>query len=192
MNQVLRESRHSGCRCWSIPRSWALLVLLDVCLVMFALARVESQEAVRENAEQVVKVERTIVKGPADGAANDDRFEAIDVFVDSGETALAAYQVELASRAPGMEIVGIEGGEHPAFRNAPYYDPRAIRNNRVILAAFHTGNDLPVGRSRVARVHVQLQGSGDREYETQLTATATADGQRIPAVMSIARAVAAP
>jgi hypothetical protein len=92
------------------------------------------------------------------------------------------------SKTGGVEIVGIEGGEHPAFAEPPYYDTRAMNNNRVVLGAFNTGNDLPTGRSRVARVHVQLRGPGDRLWHTELTTSASADGTKIPAEISIAKA----
>lgn len=124
------------------------------------------------------------------GAVNEDavRFEAIDVFVDSAAAQLAAYQFEMKSAAEGVEIVGIEGGEHPAFAEPPYYDPRAMHGNRVVLAAFHTGDQLPTGRNRVARVHVQLRGPQNDTWQLQLVASADATGRRIPAAASIARA----
>lgn len=168
-----------------IPVAWLLLILFDVFLIAAAGSQhVESESSVPAAASQV-----TVLEGPDSIAPEALRFEAIDVFVDSGAVPLAAYQCELASRSPGMEIVGIEGGEHPAFKAPPYYDPRAMNNNRVILAAFHTGDALPAGMSRVARVHVQLQGAGEREYETLLTASATSGGERIPAEIRIARVV---
>ena len=130
----------------------------------------------------------TQIEGPNNVANDAVRFEAIDIFVDSGTTPLAAYQFELASETPGVEIVGIEGGEHAAFAEPPFYDPKAMNNNRVILAAFNTGKDLPSGRSRVARIHVQLEGPGLKEYRTKLSVSATTDGEEIPATVLIARA----
>lgn len=91
------------------------------------------------------------------------RFEAIDVFVDSANRPLAAWQVELSASVPGGEvrIVGIEGGQHPAFNRPPYYDPAAIAQNRAILAALsiEPAPNLPTGRTRVARVHLHITGS---------------------------------
>ena len=108
--------------------------------------------------------------------------------VASGEPAKTEPALELTSRSKGIEIVGIEGGEHPAFAEPAYYDPRAMSNNRVILGAFNTGNNLPNGRSRVARVHVRVKGPGNRLWHTELTTSANADGKRIPAGISIAKA----
>ncbi|MFM7055585.1 MAG: hypothetical protein ACKO2P_01545 [Planctomycetota bacterium] len=123
------------------------------------------------------------VRIPATGVTDETavRFEAVDLFVDSASQPLAAWQLELFSSTPGVEIVGIEGGDHPAFRNPPYYDPRAIRNKRVILGAFRVSNDdeLPTGRQRVARVHVQVRGTDERVWTGRLTAAATSDGQPI-------------
>lgn len=173
-----------------IPASWLVLILLDLFLVAAAWAQDTAQTPEQPAAPPRV----TVLKSSSSEELNSDavHFEAIDVFVDSGTTPLAAYQCELKSRSEGVEIVGIEGGEHAAFSNPPYYDPRAMNHNRVILAAYHIGDDLPSGRSRVARIHVQLQGSGDREYETLLTASASSDGDRIPAEITIARAETRP
>src|SRR5688572_2021156 len=56
-------------------------------------------------------------------------FRVLDVYVDSGASALAAYQFEFntAQKDAGeLKLVGIEGGEPPAFREPPRYDPRAL------------------------------------------------------------------
>ena len=167
-----------------IPLCWALLIAFDVSLMALAYA----QEADVQPSEAPVQTVDTDLPGPMDIPADEFRFEAVDVFVDSGNQALAAWQLELTSRSKGVEIVSIEGGEHPAFSEPAYYDPRAMQNNRVILGAFNTGNNLPSGRSRVARVHVQAKGPGKRLWHTELTTSANADGERIPAEISIAKA----
>jgi len=114
------------------------------------------------------------------------RFRAVDVFVDSGASALAAYQLELAAEVGAVKIVGVEGGEHSAFREPPYYDPAAISRDHVILAAFSTQKDLPKGRTRVARIHVQITGDVEPEYALKLTTAALPDGTRISAKVSLA------
>ena len=167
-----------------IPLCWALLIAFDVSLMALTYA----QEAVVRPSEAPVQTVDTDLPGPMDIAADAFTFEAVDVFVDSGNQSLAAWQLELTSRSKGVQIVSIEGGEHPAFSEPAYYDPRAMQNNRVILGAFSTGNDLPTGRSRVARVHVQVRGPGKRLWHTELTTSANADGKRIPAEISIAKA----
>ena len=116
-----------------------------------------------------------------DGAAT-VRFEAVSIFIDSKEQSLAAWQIELTAKGGDVKIVGIEGGEHPAFKEPPYYDPAALNNNRVIIAAFNTGRTLPTGRTRVARVHVQV--SGNPEYQLRLIVAANADGKEISAIVS--------
>jgi len=114
------------------------------------------------------------------------RFEAVDVYVDSGKSPLAAYQFELAAEVGDMKIVGIEGGEHAAFKEPPYYDPAALMKHRVIIAAFNTGADLPSGKTRVARVHVQVTGDAEPEYVVKLHVAASADGKEIKATATLA------
>ncbi len=100
---------------------------------------------------------------PAPAPATDPnavRFEAIDIFVDAGEQPLSAYQFELTTPVrEGWQasIVGVEGGAHPAFKAAPYYDPQALRASRIIIAAFSIDDALPTGRTRVARLHMELR-----------------------------------
>lgn len=113
------------------------------------------------------------------------RFRAIDIFVDSGETALAAYQVDVkAVGSAKVTLVGVEGGEHAAFASPPHYDPAALHEDqlrdRIVLAAFNTGADLPAGKARVARIHVQVEG-GEPAIEVVVVAAAGADGTRIEA-----------
>jgi hypothetical protein len=112
------------------------------------------------------------------------RFMWIDIFVDAKDQPLAASQFELAAKADAVKIVGIEGGEHPAFREPPYYDPAALQNERVIIAAFNTGDNLPHRRCRVARLMVQVTGEGGPDYAVWLRAAASSDGKRIPATIT--------
>ena len=114
------------------------------------------------------------------------RFAAVDVHLDSGAVPLAAYQFELTAETGDFTIVGIEGGEHPAFAEPPYYDPAALSQDRVIIAAFNIGPDLPVGNTRVARVHVRLVGPQEPNYVVNLEVAASADGAEIPATATIA------
>lgn len=177
-----RPQRRPRC----LPLAWLVLIVFDVCLVVMAVAQTRPVPDPGTTTEPLTVI--TEIPGPTDVPGDEVRFEALDVYVDSGQQPLAAWQFEIASVTPGVEIVGIEGGEHAAFENPPYYDARAIQQNRVILAAFSTAEDLPSGRSRVARIQVQLTGPGPREYRTELTISATKDGQQIPAQISIVRA----
>ena len=115
------------------------------------------------------------------------RFEAVDVYVDSGEAPLAAYQFEMAAHGAEVKIVGIEGGDHPAFEEPPYYDPAALMKHRVIIADFSTGADLPMGRTRVARVHVHVTGEQEPEYELKLHVAASKGGEPITATVTSAK-----
>jgi len=106
------------------------------------------------------------------------RFQAVDVFVDSKDAALAAYQLEFTVASGDAKIVGIEGGEHPAFTEAPFYDPKAIQHERVILAAFSTqpAAKLPKGKTRVATIHLQVSGNYELKFEIRLHAAANSAG----------------
>ena len=128
------DSTRSGYR---ILMCWVLLIALDFCLMAFAFA--QEIDAPAETAP--VQITEVRIPGPDGVVSNAIRFEAIDVFIDSGDQPLAAWQLELSCHTKDVEIVGIEGGEHPAFKEPPFYDPRAMNNNRVILGAFSTDSD---------------------------------------------------
>lgn len=111
------------------------------------------------------------------------RFRAVDIHVDSGTTPLAAYQLELAATNGVARIVGIEGGEHPAFRQPPFYDPKALQHERVIIAGFSTAvaTDLPTGKTRVATIHYQTTDTQPPQFELKLQAAGNPQGNRISA-----------
>ena len=112
------------------------------------------------------------------------RFAPLHIYIDSGQAPLAAYQFELKTLAGHVEIVGVEGGEHPAFTHAPYYDPAALANNRIIIASYSTDAQLPTGQTRIATLHLQITGDIEPEYELELTVAADADGRRTPATIT--------
>jgi hypothetical protein len=111
------------------------------------------------------------------------RFETVDVFVDTADKTLAAYQLEFFDAAGDTKIAGIEGGVHPAFATPPYYDPKAMQQERVILAAFTTEDAaaLPVGKVRVATIHLQTTGTDAPDFQIRLQAAADAAGRTITA-----------
>lgn len=123
------------------------------------------------------------------------RFATIDVTLDSGASGLAAYQVELspmtsARDVPRLTFVAIEGGEHAAFVSPPEYDPEALRGagERLVIAALATPavkGDLPTGSTRVARVHVMIEGAGSAVVRATLIAAGAAGGARGDAVLSV-------
>jgi hypothetical protein len=121
------------------------------------------------------------------------RFGYLDVYVDAGEKPLAAYQFELTPTAGDVLLTGLEGGEHAAFRAAPYYDEAALHQakSRVIVAAFNTGNDLPRGRTRVARLHLQITGPAEPAWATKLQVAASSDGKPIDAKVTVSAGSAA-
>ncbi len=120
------------------------------------------------------------------------RFAPLHIFLDSGSQPLAAFQFELKAAAgkpapakAGVKIVGVEGGQHAAFKEAPYYDKAALyKSNRIIIAAFNTGSELPKGRTRIATIHLQIIGDAEPDYELKLTVAADAGAKEIPAKIS--------
>ena len=111
----------------------------------------------------------------------DVHFAPLHIYLDSANQNLAAFQFELKAVTGQIEIVGVEGGQHSAFKQAPYYDPAALANDHIIIAAFNTSRDLPTGRTRIATIHLQIIGDSQPEYELSLTVAANAEGQSIPA-----------
>lgn len=110
-------------------------------------------------------------------------FRTVDVYVDSGNTPLAAYQVEFRAVNGGVKIVGIEGGEHQAFAQPPFYDPKALQQERAIIAAFSTNapTALPKGKTRVATMHLLVSPGTEPVLTIELQAAAGASGNRIQA-----------
>jgi hypothetical protein len=118
-------------------------------------------------------------------ATNDSaiRFRAVDIYVDSKDKPLAAYQIEFSVTNGNARIVGIEGGEHSAFSEPPFYDPKAMQHERVIIAAFSTNvaSNLPKGKMRIATIHIQTGSAVELEFELKLQAAADSNGNKIAA-----------
>jgi hypothetical protein len=117
------------------------------------------------------------------------RFTAIDVYVESTEP-LAAWQFELAEATGSMTVVGIENGDSEAFSGTPYYDLDAVaadQADRIIVADYSLAarEELPLGRTRVATVHVRLMGTQTPDFELQLIAAGNANGEAILASANI-------
>ena len=115
------------------------------------------------------------------------RLAFVDVHIDPHGKPLAAWQFQFKAAAGNVTIAGLEGGEHPAYREPAYYDPQAIQQQRIIAAAFNTAapDDLPPNRTRVARVHLLIVGNVEPQYELELTTAATTDGTKIDADISL-------
>jgi hypothetical protein len=118
------------------------------------------------------------VAAPAPAGASPFRY--LDVIIDTGGKPLAAYQFELVA-PKGVQLVGIEGGEHKAFAHPPYYDPKAlVDGERIVIAAFDTGAELPSGKTRVARLSVRVaDGQAKPEYHVTLQVAASSDAKPI-------------
>lgn len=123
--------------------------------------------------------------GTASAAAAATPEQAIDfgwikVYLDPRGRPLAAWQLEVVVEGGGR-IVGIEGGSHPAFAEPPHYDPKAMQNERAILAAFDTdaGPNLPKTRFRVATVMVATRGEVLPECTVKFSTAATVGGGEI-------------
>ena len=106
MNTYDPTNAQSRSRHLCIPLCWALLIAFDVILMALKYA----PEGNAGMADPQVQSVATEIPGPDDVAADVRRFEAIDVFVDSGNQRLAAWQLEVRSAANDVQIVGIEGG----------------------------------------------------------------------------------
>jgi hypothetical protein len=120
-------------------------------------------------------------------------FTFVDVFIDPQGKPLAAYQFELRTTAGDARLVGIEGGEHAAFAHPPYPDPKALLNDRIVIAAFNTApaDRLPSGKTRVARLMVRAGAGNERPtYDVKLQVAASAEGKPLEAVISISEGAA--
>lgn len=145
-------------------KKYMVITLITFCIVVAGLAQQSEQ------------------KGPS--AQPRVRFAPLNIFLDSGNQGLAAFQFELKAVTGQIKIVGVEGGEHGVFKKPPYYDPAALANDRIIIAAFSTSHDLPTGLSQIATIHLQIIGDTQPEYELDLIVAANADGENIPAELT--------
>ena len=114
-------------------------------------------------------------------------FYPLDIYIDPHDEPLAAYQFELRDETQCLKIVGVEGGDHPAFKAPPYYDPKALSENRIIIAAFSTESDLPRDKTRVATIHVVETGNRTPQISVELAVAASSDGSRIEASVSVVK-----
>lgn len=122
-------------------------------------------------------------------AAGRVAFVPVEVWVDPRGAALACYQVEVTVTAGDATLVGIEGGEHRAYEEAPYYDRRALTGQRIILAAYSTAGDLPTGPTRVATLMFRVAGATAPAYAATLQVAASPDAKPIGGAATTLRPV---
>ena len=113
------------------------------------------------------------------------RFAALDIYLETAEP-LAAWQFELRESSGRMRVAGVENGDSTAFGGTPYYDLAAVRDGRadhIVVADYSTSPaaELPTGRSRIATVHIQLEGHTDPDFVLSLIAAGGANGEPIQA-----------
>ena len=126
----------------------------------------------------------------AGALAQDVRFAAVDIYLDTAEP-VAAWQFELSDRLGTMKVVGVEQGESAAFERVPYYDREAVRRgqaDRIIVADYSLADAdaLPTGKSRIATLHLMLSGETDADFNLQLVTATTYDGEAMDARISLA------
>jgi hypothetical protein len=108
-------------------------------------------------------------------------FTVVDVFIDPRGTPMAAYQFELSVTHGKVNFVGVEKGDIPAFQDPPYYDPAATNGSRIVVGAFNVGGQLPRNKSRMVRLHVNIEGDVKPQFVVKLMTAGDADGKPIPA-----------
>lgn len=120
-------------------------------------------------------------------SADGPRFVPLAIRLDS-PAPVAAWQFELTDRNGAMKVVGVENGGHPAFPRAPYYDREAVARGdaeRIVLADYSLTEEslLPIGRVRLATLHLMLEGKPD--FDLRLIAATTPEGNAIDATISL-------
>ena len=156
------------------------------CLLVLAAALLAGSAYVAREA-------RADDKLAAAGVTAASPFTFVDVFIDPQGKPLAAYQFELRTAAGEAKLVGIEGGDHAAFAHPPYYDPKALMTDRVVIAAFNTAaaDKLPSGKTRGARLMVRAGGGNEpARYDVKLQVAASADAKPIQGLISVVEGVA--
>lgn len=109
------------------------------------------------------------------------RFVPLAIYLDT-PVAVAAWQFELKNRNGVMKVVGVENGGHPAFPRTPYYDREAVARDdveRIVVADYSLAdeNTLPIGRVRLATLHLMLAGEPD--FDLRLITATTREGESV-------------
>lgn len=113
------------------------------------------------------------------------RFVPLHIYLDPAGAALGAYQFELKILKGNVKIVGIEGSQHEAFKQAPYYDPLALTKQRIVIAAYTTDKNGPSKKLRIATVHLHITGEREPEFALDLEVAANSEGQALDATITL-------
>jgi hypothetical protein len=113
-------------------------------------------------------------------AARPRVFGTIVVTLDPQGAELAGWQLRADFGKSDARIVGIEGGEHPAYAAPPHYDPRALNTGEIVLAALSSHEELPNESTVVAILHIEHDRSGLPPLEVSEVVAVDADGNEIP------------
>src|SRR3954453_16374432 len=111
-------------------------------------------------------------------------FGTVDLYVDSAQQPLAAWQMEFKATTGHVEIVGIERGDNADFHDPPYYDPAALKSNRVIGGAFDLADRLPSGKIKVDHLHLPTSSQQKPVYAVNLVVAGDHEGRPIVAQAS--------
>ncbi|MBS0186751.1 MAG: hypothetical protein JSS51_01710 [Planctomycetes bacterium] len=122
----------------------------------------------------------------------DTRILTYDVMLDVGSRSLAAFQIEISLSAPDTaHVTGlfVRGGDHPALKRQPLFDSKRVSRpgarTSFTIANFDTGNDLPSGDVRVARIVLVVVGKGNPGLTARLVVAAGPEGVPIPAGLRV-------
>ena len=130
-----------------------------------------------------------LLLGLAGIAGAEPRFIAVDVYIES-DAPLAAWQFEFVDHKNATMVVGIENGDSAVFHTAPYYDREAVAGgsaDRIVVADYSLAKraELPVGRVRVATLHLMVSGDAEPDFASTLSVAATYGGSNIDAEISV-------
>ena len=137
-------------------------LLLTVSLFFICISTVVASETKEDNCKEKIS------------------FRTVDISVDSKTNSLAAYQIDIRYDKENVKVVGLEGGAE-GYKNPPYYDRAGLEGGHIIIAAF-VDNDTHAknGKTRVARLHLQIKGCASYELKTRPVVAAKPGGKEIP------------
>lgn len=121
------------------------------------------------------------------------RFSYVDIFVDSRQQPLAAYEFELKATSGDVKFVGVAAGDDRGFQDPPYYDQARMQYQnpaRIVIGAWSLADKLPTGKTRVARVSVATEGNEEPTFAVRMIVAGTKGGAEIPADVTIAEGAA--